>query len=127
MPNYDFNWQTQYVFAQPLRVPKGATLKSVAHYDNSKTNKANPDSTQDVYWGDQTWEEMQYTGIYFSIDKEAHDDRSRAAVEKYAASETRGSKGARMSEWPKSRRQIRNCSSCSSCFAVFDRYWTLRL
>jgi hypothetical protein len=71
VPRYDFNWQTDYVFATPLRVPKGATLKSVAHYDNSKENKANPDASQPVYWGDQTWEEMQYTGIMYSIDKEA--------------------------------------------------------
>jgi Copper type II ascorbate-dependent monooxygenase, C-terminal domain len=70
VPNYDFNWQTDYVFATPLRVPKGATLKSVAHYNNSTSNKANPDPTKDVYWGDQTWEEMQYTGIMYSVDKE---------------------------------------------------------
>ena len=43
VPKYDFNWQTDYVFATPLRVPKGSILKSVAHYDNSKENKANPD------------------------------------------------------------------------------------
>ena len=54
-----------------LRLPKGSILKSVAHYDNSKENKANPDATQSVYWGDQTWEEMQYTGIIYSIDKES--------------------------------------------------------
>jgi hypothetical protein len=71
VPKYDFNWQTDYVFATPLRVPKGSMLKSVAHYDNSKENKANPDATQPVYWGDQTWEEMQYTGVMYSIDKEA--------------------------------------------------------
>jgi hypothetical protein len=70
VPKYDFNWQTEYVFATPLRVPKGSVMKSVAVYDNSKSNKSNPDSTKDVYWGDQTWEEMQYTGITFSIDKE---------------------------------------------------------
>ena len=50
------------MFATPLRVPKGSILKSVAHYDNSKENKSNPDASQSVYWGDQTWEEMQYTG-----------------------------------------------------------------
>ena len=71
VPKYDFNWQTEYVFATPLRLPKGSILKSVAHYDNSKENKANPDPTQPVYWGDQTWEEMQYTGIIYSIDKES--------------------------------------------------------
>jgi hypothetical protein len=68
VPKYDFNWQTEYKFAQPLRIPKGSTLRSVAHYDNSKANKANPDATQDVYWGDQTWEEMQYTALYFTVD-----------------------------------------------------------
>ena len=77
VPRYDFNWQTDYVFATPLRVPKGATLKSVAHYDNSKENKANPDATQPVYWGDQTWEEMQYTGVMYSIDKEAKSTTSQ--------------------------------------------------
>ena len=70
MPKYDFDWQTEYVFATPLRVPKGSVLKAVAHYDNSTNNKSNPDPTKDVYWGDQTWEEMQYTGITYSIDKE---------------------------------------------------------
>jgi mono/diheme cytochrome c family protein len=69
VPKYDFNWQTEYIFAEPLRVPKGATLKSLARYDNSTANKANPDATQPVYWGDQTWEEMQYTALYFSVDK----------------------------------------------------------
>lgn len=71
VPTYDFNWQTEYVFETPLRLPKGSILKSVAHYDNSKENKANPDPTQPVYWGDQTWEEMQYTGLIYSIDKES--------------------------------------------------------
>ena len=71
VPTYDFNWQTEYVFATPLRLPKGSILKSVAHYDNSRENKANPDHTQPVYWGDQTWEEMQYTGIIYSVDKES--------------------------------------------------------
>jgi hypothetical protein len=71
VPNYDFNWQTDYVFATPLRAPKGSVLRSVAHYDNSKENKSNPDSTQPVYWGDQTWEEMQYTGVMYSVDKDS--------------------------------------------------------
>ena len=77
VPKYDFNWQTEYIFQQPLRVPKGAILKSVAHYDNSAANKSNPDPTQPVYWGDQTWEEMQYTGLYFSLDKDRPTTRAQ--------------------------------------------------
>ena len=71
VPKYDFNWQTDYVFETPLRLPKGSVLTSVARYDNSTDNKANPDPAAPVYWGDQTWEEMQYTGIMYSIDKES--------------------------------------------------------
>ena len=68
VPKYDFNWQTDYVFRQPLKLPKGTKLHGTAWYDNSPANKSNPDPTKDVYWGDQTWEEMMYTGFTFSID-----------------------------------------------------------
>jgi hypothetical protein len=68
VPKYDFNWQTDYVYKQPLRLPKGSKLHATAWYDNSTANKANPDPSKDVWWGDQTWEEMMYTGITFSID-----------------------------------------------------------
>jgi hypothetical protein len=66
VPRYDFNWQTYYMFKEPLSVPKGAKIVSTAWYDNSAANKSNPDPKVDVKWGDQTWEEMQYTGILFS-------------------------------------------------------------
>jgi hypothetical protein len=71
VPKYDFNWQTDYVFKQPLKLPKGTKLHATAWYDNSPTNKSNPDPTKDVWWGDQTWEEMMYTGLTFSIDPAA--------------------------------------------------------
>ena len=66
VPTYDFNWQTYYMFKEPLKVPKGAKIVSTAWYDNSAANKSNPDPKIDVKWGDQTWEEMQYTGILFT-------------------------------------------------------------
>jgi hypothetical protein len=66
VPRYDFNWQAYYMFARPLHIPAGARLVSSAWYDNSKANRFNPDPTVDVRWGDQTWEEMQYTGLIFS-------------------------------------------------------------
>jgi hypothetical protein len=65
VPKYDFNWQTDYVFKQPLHFPKGTKIHATAWYDNSTANKSNPDPTKDVYWGDQTWEEMMYTSITF--------------------------------------------------------------
>ena len=68
VPKYDFNWQTDYVFAEPLKLPKGTKIRAVAHYDNSTANKANPDPKVNVKWGDQTWEEMMFTAFVYSLD-----------------------------------------------------------
>ena len=68
VPRYDFNWQTYYFFTKPLEITPGTKLKSMAWYDNSATNKSNPDASIDVKWGDQTWEEMQYTGFLYTIN-----------------------------------------------------------
>jgi peroxiredoxin len=58
VPRYDFNWQSTYRLAKPLKVPAGTRIDCTAHYDNSAGNPNNPDPTKDVIWGDQTWEEM---------------------------------------------------------------------
>ena len=68
VPKYDFNWQTYYVFTEPLQVPKGSKIVSTAWYDNSAANKNNPNPKVDVLWGDQTWQEMQYSGITYTVD-----------------------------------------------------------
>jgi hypothetical protein len=78
VPKYDFNWQTDYVFQEPIHLAKGTKIRTSAWYDNSAGNKANPDPTQDVLWGDQTWEEMQFTAFTFTIDQPA----SATAAEK---------------------------------------------
>jgi hypothetical protein len=67
VPHYDFNWQTYYLFEKPLEIPAGGRIVSMAWYDNTTSNKNNPDPTKDVRWGDQTWEEMQYTAFMYSV------------------------------------------------------------
>ena len=59
VPDYDFNWQSVYRFAEPLKVPKGTKLTWIGHWDNSADNPRNPDPTKHVGWGLQTWDEMQ--------------------------------------------------------------------
>jgi hypothetical protein len=71
VPKYDFNWQTFYEFAKPIAAPKGSRLEATAHYDNSVTNPSNPDPKVDVRWGEQTWNEMQYSGIVYTVDEQA--------------------------------------------------------
>ncbi len=58
VPRWDFNWQNVYWFREPLRVPKGARLHAVAHWDNSRNNLYNPDPSKKVRFGLQTWDEM---------------------------------------------------------------------
>lgn len=70
VPHYDFNWQTSYEFEKPLQLPKGTKVHAIATYDNSTKNLSNPDPKSDVKWGDQTWEEMMFTGFTFSVDKD---------------------------------------------------------
>jgi hypothetical protein len=42
--NWDFNWQSDYVYAEPLYLPAGATLGMRFTYDNSTNNIRNPNN-----------------------------------------------------------------------------------
>ncbi len=58
VPRYDFNWQHTYQLSKPARLDELRGLEFEAGFDNSEQNPFNPDPTQTVTWGDQTWEEM---------------------------------------------------------------------
>jgi hypothetical protein len=36
-------------------------------FDNSEQNKANPDASRDVPWGDQSWDEMFFGQVYYKL------------------------------------------------------------
>jgi peroxiredoxin len=59
VPDYDFNWQSVYRFATPVRMPRGTKLTWTGWWDNSTDNPRNPDAAKEVRWGLQTWDEMQ--------------------------------------------------------------------
>lgn len=58
IPRYDFNWQLRYDYAEPKFIPRGSKISITAVYDNSAGNKANPDPSKEVRWGQQTYDEM---------------------------------------------------------------------
>jgi peroxiredoxin len=66
VPHYDFAWQLRYDLAEPKLMPKGSKLVCTAHFDNSDGNLWNPDPTQEVRFGLQTWQEMM-VGYYSAI------------------------------------------------------------
>lgn len=55
---WDFNWQLGYQFAKPVLLPKGTRLIGISHFDNSISNRFNPDPSKEVRWGPQNWDEM---------------------------------------------------------------------
>ncbi|MBX7167793.1 MAG: thioredoxin family protein [Pirellulales bacterium] len=65
VPRFDFNWQHDYLLRTPKLLPKGTVMECLATFDNSTENPANPDPTQPVRWGDQTWEEMMIGAIAY--------------------------------------------------------------
>jgi hypothetical protein len=65
LPRYDFSWQRDYTFAEPVKVPAGSKLIAHFIYDNSKRNPNNPDPSKTVVWGDQSWEEMFYVALRY--------------------------------------------------------------
>src|SRR5439155_413728 len=57
--NWDFNWQGDYRYAQPVFLPKGTTLVMHFTYDNSADNIHNPSQPpRRVKYGLQTTDEM---------------------------------------------------------------------
>jgi hypothetical protein len=112
LPRYDFSWQRDYTFAQPISVPAGSKLIAHFIYDNSKRNPHNPDPSKQVVWGDQSWEEMFYTAIRYrwvdetskhmvDYDKGLDEDRMMGMLDsnidgKLEKSELKGELGARI-------------------------------
>ncbi len=57
VPNYQFNWQMRH-HLEPKFVPAGTEIVAVGAFDNSTQNPFNPDPTQEIDWGRQSWDEM---------------------------------------------------------------------
>lgn len=71
VPHYSFSWQLSYYPAKDLVMPKGTRIECTAHYDNSANNPNNPDSTKEVRYGDQSWEEMMFGFFDVALDANA--------------------------------------------------------
>ena len=71
VPNYDFDWQFEYELAEPIQVPAGSTVKSIARYDNSRSNRRNPAPHKEVYWSEQSWDDMYLTNVRYTLSEES--------------------------------------------------------
>jgi tetratricopeptide (TPR) repeat protein len=59
IPNWNFNWQDEYQYTQPVALPRGTIIEMHYRYDNSADNPHNPSSPpRRVFFGSETTDEM---------------------------------------------------------------------
>jgi len=72
VPNYQFNWQKTYDFVEPKFLPAGTEMIFRGTFDNTEMNPFNPDASQTLSWGEQTWQEM-FFGFFRYVEADAGD------------------------------------------------------
>ena len=70
VPKFDFNWQIHYELAEPMQIPAGSKITGIGVYDNSLANRWNPGPQLEVYWGEQSWDEMYQAFTEYTIDSQ---------------------------------------------------------
>ncbi len=70
VPKFDFNWQIEYELEEPFKIPAGSKILGIGKYDNSPKNKWNPAPNLDVYWSEQSWDEMYQPFTLYSVDSQ---------------------------------------------------------
>lgn len=73
IPHWNYNWQDEYYYERPFKLPAGTRLEVEALFDNSAENPSNPRSPpQRVTWGDGTNDEMLF--CFFLLSAERTED-----------------------------------------------------
>jgi len=68
--NWNYNWQDEYYYERPFKLPAGTRLEVEAVFDNSADNPSNPSSPpRRVTWGDGTTDEMLFCFFLLSAEK----------------------------------------------------------
>ncbi|GJM14039.1 MAG: hypothetical protein DHS20C12_24420 [Pseudohongiella sp.] len=63
VPAYNYGWQPDYHLEEAEPVVAGSTLRVLGAFDNSISNPNNPDTSKEVTFGLESWEEM-FTGYF---------------------------------------------------------------
>ncbi len=69
--HWDFNWQENYVYAEPVHLPAGTRIDMTFRYDNSPDNPSNPHHPpRRITWGPDSDDEMASMSFFFVTDTE---------------------------------------------------------
>ena len=70
---WDFNWQQQYRYAKPIRLPAGTEVQMEFSFDNSAANPRNPSTPpRRVTWGPSSTDEM--AGLHLQVIPDTIED-----------------------------------------------------
>ncbi|MEO8371513.1 MAG: hypothetical protein ABI806_20160 [Candidatus Solibacter sp.] len=80
IPDWNFNWQRQYRYAAPIRLPADTRIEMEFTYDNSAANPRNPNSPpKRIAWGPATTDEMAGTHLeVIPVDTDDAEELSQA-------------------------------------------------
>ena len=69
--DWDFHWQGNYTFVQPIPLPGGTRIDMTAVFDNSAENRRQPTRPpRPVSWGEGTTDEMAIVFLGVTVDNE---------------------------------------------------------
>ena len=73
IPDWNFDWQQQYVYAAPIHLPADTRVEMEYTYDNSDANPRNPNHpAKRVTWGPGSTDEM--AGLHITVSPAHADD-----------------------------------------------------
>jgi hypothetical protein len=84
VPEWDFAWQEQYAYKQPVQLPADTVIHTWFRYDNSEDNPRNPNHPpRRVIWGPESTDEMASLAMNVVPANDADAEILRAAIEDY--------------------------------------------
>ncbi len=85
---WDFKWQEDYAFVEPIKLPAGTRLDVLMSYDNSAENPANPSQPpKRVVWGPSTTDEMGVITLAVMFDTKEQKEATHQALRVFLANQ----------------------------------------
>jgi hypothetical protein len=101
IPDWDFNWQSDYRFARPVSLPAGTTLGLKYGFDNSTNNTRNPHHPPArVRYGVQTTDEMAELAFQMLARNDRDREQLQSAIRGYVIKDMTAAQQRRLRENP---------------------------
>jgi len=73
VPQWDYNWQSPYNLAKPIRFPAGTRFEAEVSYDNSTANPRNPSDPPQNVWHNETVNDEMLLPMFTFVSERSLD------------------------------------------------------